>query len=160
MYRNNPFGPFVFLLLSVAFFLATFLSRQKIILRTGSVPETLDTVQIGLMAFAMTFLVYSAIGFVSVWLEGQEYRPHRRVPPRGRLALAVGLALCIVLVALSGLFFHVIVQGITATKLPPVVEGCVAGSMSVVAVVILLVYQRHFMVHEVTAEDEHTEVPW
>jgi 4-hydroxybenzoate polyprenyltransferase len=160
VYRNSPFGPFVFFLLSVAFLLATFLSRQKEIMHTGSAPEALTTIQIGLMAFAMTFLVYAAIGFVSVWLDGQEHRPHKRVPRRGRLALAVGMTLCVLLVVLSGLFFHVILQGITATKLPPLIEGAVGAGMSVVAVVLLLVYQKYFMVHEVVAEDEHTEVPW
>jgi hypothetical protein len=160
MYRNSPFGPFFFFLLSVALFLATFLSRQKMILRTGAAPEALTTIQIGLMAFAMTFLIYAAIGFASVWLEGSEQRPHRRVPRPGRVALAIGLSLCLLLVALSGLFFRVILQGIAATKLPPLVEGCVAGSMSVVAVVLLLVYQKYFTIHEVVAEDEHTEVPW
>jgi uncharacterized membrane protein YidH (DUF202 family) len=160
MYRNSPFGPFFFLLLSAAFFLAAFLSRQKIILSSGAAPEALTTIQIGLMAFAMTFLVYAAIGFASVWLEGSEFRPHKRTPRPGRIAFAVGLVLCVILVALSGLFFRVIVQGITATKVPPIVEGCVAGGMSVVAVVLLLVYQKYFAVHEVVAEDEHTEVPW
>jgi hypothetical protein len=160
MYRNSAFGPFLFLLLSGAFFLATFLSREKMILRGGAAPEALTTIQIGMMAFAMTFLIYAAIGFVSVWLDGQEHRPHKRAPRRGRLALAVGLTSCVLLVALSGLFFHVIVWGITATKLPPLVEGGVAGAMSLVAVVLLLVYQKYFMVHEVVAEDEHSEVPW
>ncbi len=160
MYRNSVFGPFFFLLLSVAFFLATFLSRQKTILRTGSAPEALTTIQIGLIAFAMTFLIFAAIGFASVWLEGQEHRPRREVPRPGRLAFAMGMGLSVILVAMSGLFFHVILRGITATKLPPIVEGCVAGGMSVVAVILLLVYQKYFIVHEVVAEDEQGEVPW
>jgi amino acid transporter len=160
MDRNNAVGPVVFLLLSVAFFLVAFVSRRTIMPRTGPAPEALTTLQIALVAFAMTFLIYAAIGLASVWLEGEELRPHRRVPQPGRLALAAGVGLCVLLVAVSGLFFHVIVQGITASKLPPIVEGCVAGSMSVVAVAALLLYQKCFMVHEVSAEDEHTEVPW
>ena len=160
MYRNSSFGPFFFLLLGVVFLLATFLSWEKIVLRTGSAPAALDTIQIALAAFGMTFLVYAGIGFVSVWLEGAEHRPRAQRARPGPLAFALGLFFCLLMVALSGLFFHVIITGITGTKLPSMIEGFVAGGLSLAAVGLLLVYQKYFTDHEVIAEDEHTEVPW
>ena len=161
MDRNSPSGPFAFLLASAALFLATFLSREKTIVRTHAFPAELTTLQIGMMAFAMAFLVYAAIGFASIWLDGQAPLPHRRAPSPGRGALVLGLVLCALLAALAGLFVRIVAHGIVhGSTVSPAVQGLVAGGMSVTAVAVLLLYQRKFMTHEVMTEDEDTEVPW
>jgi membrane protease YdiL (CAAX protease family) len=160
MYRNSPVAPFFFLLAAVAMFLSVFLSGQKTALQTGHPPGPLSSLQIAFMAFAMTFLVYAAIGFVSIWLEGEEQRPLRHVPNRGRTALAAGLGLLVLLVACEGLFFRVILYGINQHRLPPLLEASVAGGMAVCAILVLLLYQRFFMTREVVADDEEKEIPW
>ena len=161
MDRNSPSGPFAFLLASAVLFLSTFLSREKMIVRAHAVPAELTTLQIGMMAFAMAFLVYAAIGFASIWLDGQTLVPHRRAASPSRGALALGLLLCGLLTALAGLFVRIVAHGIVhGSTVSPAVQGLVAGGMSVTAVAVLLLYQKKFIVHEVTTEEESSEVPW
>lgn len=155
MDRNDPLVPYYALVLAAAAYLATWLYGRHL----GAQPA-LSVGQIGLMAFGTLLLVYGAIGLVSVWFEGRELRPGRRVPSRGVVPTFVGFVLATGAAVLSGMFVRVIAHGLATETSTPRVEGVVAGGLFLCAAALLVLYKKYFVEDEVTTDAYDSEVPW
>lgn len=155
MVRNDPLIPFYAVLAAVAAFLAAWLYGRHL----GAQPA-LSTGQIGLMTFGILLLVYGVIGLVSVWFEGRELRPGRRLASRGAVPLVVGLLLCLADAALAGIFVRLVMHGLTTHIPSPRAEGVATGALFLCTAALLAVYKRYFVSDEVTTDDLRSEVPW
>jgi hypothetical protein len=160
MQRNDTIIPFFALLFSAALFLAVGLDGRQLAQRLGHAPSSLTVAQIGMLAFAMVFLVYGVMGYVSVWLEGQELRPGRRVPRPGIAALVVGGVVAVAVVACAGLFARLIVHELAGGGVHPAAEGLLASAMFLGCAILLALYKKSVLGHDVLVEEEKSEVPW
>lgn len=159
MYRNDRVVPFFALVLSLALFLVTYLDGRHIAALEGHAPEELSVGQIGLIALGVVFLLYALMGFVSVWLEGEELVPgqHRARPGNTHI---VGIALSVVTVAVSGLFAQAMLNAQRTQVNHPRIEGVLFGIVALLVAAVLALYKRHYQDEDVRAESENTEVPW
>lgn len=155
MFRNDPLVPFYALLASAAAFLAAWLYGRNL----GPQPA-LSVGQIGLMSFGMLLLLYGVIGLASVWFEGRELRPGRRLPRQGTAPLIVGLLLCVADVVLAGAFVRLVIHGLTTQTPSPRAEGVATGALFLCTAALLAVYKKYFVSDEVTTDDLGSEVPW
>ena len=160
MYRNGRYIPFLALCGAAALFFAAYLDQRHLEQRAGMVPEALSVGQIGMMAFAALFLVYGAIGYISIWLEGTELRPMRRKKSPGVAPVIAGILLSAFLAALAGSFARLIYTELVTAFVSPSLEGAMAASIFIVAALLLLLYRKYFIEDEVLVEDERGEVPW
>jgi hypothetical protein len=157
MDRNDALFPFWGLVIAGALGWAAYLDGRYLI-ATG--PEALSVGQVGLVAFGLAFGVYGLTGLFSVWLEGTEPRPSRRLPDPGRGALAAGVTLALVLVAVSGLFVRDTLRSLETERIHSAREGFLFGAMALLSALLLVVYKKYAVGEEVITEDEHSEVPW
>lgn len=155
MLRNDPLVPFYALVASAAASFAAWLYGRHL----GPQPA-LSVGQIGLMAFGMLLLVYGVIGLASVWFEGRELRPGRRLPRRGVAPMVVGLVLSVVDAALAGIFVRLVVHGLATETSSPGPEGVAAGALFLCTAALLALYKRYFVEDEVTTDEQGSEVPW
>ncbi len=160
MDRNHPGIPFLAMLLSAALFLSSYLEGRHVALVTGNAPEALSTLRIAVVAFAMLLLIYGAIGFVSILLEGTELRPRVRAPRLGVGAVIGGLLLSGVLVVLAGLFVGIFVRATPRGPSDIALEGVLVGGMFATAALLVVLVRKVTVRDEVVAENEQSEVPW
>jgi len=158
MYRNDRVVPFFTLLFAAALFLMSYLDGRHITALAGK-PEPLSVGQIGLISFGLVLVVYGIIGYISVWLEGEELRPgvHKARPGAAQW---VGMALSALAVALSGLFVQAIVHSLRTQQNHPAAEGIIFGAISLTVAGLLMVYKHYYQDDEVHVESEDSEVPW
>ena len=159
MYRNDRVVPFFALVLALALFLTTYLDGIHITSLEGHAPEEFSVGQIGLMALGIVLLLYAMIGFVSVWLEGEELRPGMRRAEPGNTHI-IGIALSLVTVAVSGLFAQAVLTSQRTQEIHPRIEGILFGIVALLVAAVLALYKRHYQDEDVRAESETSEVPW
>lgn len=160
MYRNDTVVPFFALLFGVALGLMAYLDGRHIAQLSGRAPKDLSVGQIGLVAFGLVLVVYGLIGLLSVWLEGKELRPGKHQPRPGVLVLALGLALAVGLVALSGLFVRSIISGFNSGSSDAAEQGALFAGMMLTGAAMIALYKRSFIGEETLSEIEHGEFPW
>ncbi len=159
MYRNDRVVPFFALVLSLALFLIAYLDGLHIAALEGHAAEEFSVGQIGLIALGLVLLLYAAIGFVSVWLEGTELHIGQRRAQPGNTHY-VGIALSVVTVAASGLFVQAMLTSQRTQQNHPRLEGLLFGIIALLVAAVLALYKRHYQDEDVRAEPETSEVPW
>ena len=159
MERNDTVLPFFGLLLAVGLFLTAYLDGRHIRALAGGAAQPLSVGQVGLLGLGIALLVYAAIGFVSVWLEGEELRVGTHRPEPGR-RMWLGMLLSALAVALSGLFVQAIRHSLRSGENHPAVEGAIFACISVTVAALLALYKHDGQDDEVWAEPNDSEVPW
>lgn len=159
MYRNDPVVPFAAFLFGAALLLVAYLDTNLLIRAGKTVPQALSEGQLGLVVFGLVGLLYAAIGFASIWLEGQVLRPERSTPEVPSVAPVAMVILSLTLAGLSGLLVRFVAIGLSTVPLNRLVEGGVFAAIMFVAAAMLLVYAKFVLPREVIVEGEE-EVPW
>jgi hypothetical protein len=161
VYRNDTAVPFFALLIGLALGLIAFLDGQHIARLAGRAPEELSVGQIGLIAFALVFGLYGLIGLASVWLEGSELTPGRRVAHAPGFALVIGVGLAFGLTVLSGLFVRSVFSSLQSGAPSALEQGGLFGGMMLCGAAFLMVYRKFFVHEEALAEPEQGDgFPW
>ena len=160
MFRNDTIIPFLALLAGLGLGLMAYLDGQHIAGLAGRAPAELSVGQIGLVAFAIVFFLYGAIGSISAWLEGEELRPGKHLSRLGRAPVVIVVALSLALVALSGLFVNAVFRALETGKNAPAVQGGLIALSLVIAAVLLAIAKKYLVGDETLTEDEHQEFPW
>lgn len=161
MYRNDPLLPCLALVIALILGWAAYWDGHRMaVLLVGRPPQALSVGQIGLVTFALVFVVYGMIGLLSVWLDGTDLQPGRHVPKPRRGMLVMGMALALALSAASGLFVRDILNSLETGRVHPGGEGATFGAMALLSALLLAFYKKYVVGEDVIAEDEHSEVPW
>lgn len=163
MYKNDTVVPFAAILAAAALFLMAYLNTQQRVTEGVAIPgaqPALSVGTIGLVAFAMVFLIYGFIGLISNYLEGAEMRPGLHSAPPSSLPVVAGVVLSLLLVGLSGFFARTLVYAAKESFNPNALQGGVFAAMMLVIALLLVIYKKFFQEEEVLAEEEKGEFPW
>jgi len=118
-------------------------------------PSFLSPVEIGLVAFALTLLIFAVQGFVSVALEGREVHVGRIAPHltnRISLSLLIGSLVLFVLSLVLG-------TGVALGWSVKVI-GSLAGLGAIILALMLAPYKEGFVGSEAHFDDRNDGVPW
>ena len=118
-------------------------------------PSFLSPVEIGLVAFALTLLIFAVQGFVSVALEGRELHVGRIAPHLTNtisFSLLIGSILLFVLSLVLG-------TGVALGWSVKVI-GSLAGLGAIILAFMLAPYKEGFVGSEAHFDDRNDGVPW
>lgn len=160
MYRNDYVLPAYALVLSLALFLIAYLDGRHLAALAGHPLDHLSSGQYGLLAFAISLLLFAVIGFVVVWLEGKELRPTKRRARPTRAAFFAVLVTAGLLVATSGVFVQAIRYSQRTQENNTMAEGILFGIVALLVATVLALYKRYFQDEDIRTESMESEVPW
>lgn len=118
-------------------------------------PEALSEIEIGLIGFALTLLIFAVQGFISVLLEGRELHLGR-VRPRLTNPLSVAIVIfTVLLLVIAGFLGTGIARG-----WQPYLIGTLAGLGSIDLALLLVFYKEGFVGSEAHFDERDDGVPW
>lgn len=118
-------------------------------------PSFLSPIEIGLVAFALTLLIFAVQGFISVALEGRELQVGRIAPHLTNKISASLLIGSIVLLILSLVLGTGVALGWSVK-----VIGSLAGLGAIILALMLAPYKEGFVGSEAHFDDRNDGVPW
>lgn len=119
------------------------------------IPTHLDAYQIALIAWGFLLAVYGVQGVLSVWLEGRELVPGPKDRPQALFwVLLAGLVLVVFEVYWAVKFVGEL------TTAPPRQLALDAALLFLDLALMLVLYRRYFIAHEVLSQDRDDGVPW
>jgi len=117
--------------------------------------EPLSELEIGLIGFALTLLIFAVQGFISVLLEGRELHLGR-VRPRLTNPLSVAIVIfSMLLLVIAGFLGYGI-----AVSWEPYLIGTLAGLGSIDMALLLVFYKEGFVGSEAHFDERDDGVPW
>ncbi len=117
--------------------------------------EPLSELEIGLIGFALTLLIFAVQGFISVLLEGRELHLGR-VRPRLTNPLSMAIVIfSMLLLVIAGFLGYGIAVG-----WEPYLIGTLAGLGSIDMALLLVFYKEGFVGSEAHFDERDDGVPW